>query len=55
MESLNLGTSTGIVLSHIGQQRLRFVYAHKKVRFRSKGLGTLKMKSWQDFIRPVSL
>ena len=50
VESLNLGTSTGIVLSYIGYQRLKFVYAHEKVRFKPKGIKQLKMKSWQDFL-----
>ena len=50
VESLNLGTSTGIVLSYISYQRLKFVYSHNKVRFRSRGFGKLKMQSWQDFI-----
>ncbi|MDO8741638.1 MAG: RNA methyltransferase [Candidatus Roizmanbacteria bacterium] len=50
VESLNLGTSTGIILSYIGYQRLKFVYSHEKVRFKPKGLKQLKMKSWQDFL-----
>ena len=50
VESLNLGTSTGIILSYIGYQRLKYVYTHKKVRFKPKGLKNLKMRSWQDFI-----
>jgi len=53
VESLNLGTSTGIVLSYIGYQRLKFVYSHEKVRFKPKGLKQLKMKSWQDFLNLV--
>lgn len=53
VESLNLGTSTGIVLSYISYQRLKFVYSHKKVRFRPKGLANLKMRSWKDFIKPA--
>ena len=52
VESLNLGTSTGIILSYISYQRLQFVYSHNKVRFKPKGLGKLKMKSWNDFIDP---
>lgn len=52
VESLNLGTSTGIILSYIGYQRLKFVYSHNKVDFKPKGLGKLKMKSWKDFIEP---
>ena len=50
VESLNLGTSTGIILSYIGYQRLKFVYSHGKVRFKPRGVATLKMKSWQDFL-----
>ena len=50
VESLNLGTSTGIVLSYIGYQRLKFVYSHRKVRFKPKGLAKLKMRSWKDFL-----
>ncbi len=52
VESLNLGTSTGIVLSYISYQRLKFVYEHNKIHFKPKGFGKLKMKSWQDFIDP---
>ncbi|NQU84109.1 MAG: RNA methyltransferase [Parcubacteria group bacterium] len=51
VESLNLGTSTGIILSYIGYQRLKFVYSHRKVRFKPRGLEKLKMRSWQDFLR----
>ncbi len=50
VESLNLGTSTGIILSYIGYQRLKFVYSHEKVRFKPKGLSKIKMRSWQDFL-----
>lgn len=50
VESLNLGTSTGIILSYVGYQRLKFVYSHKKVRFKPKGIAGLKMRSWQDFL-----
>lgn len=50
VESLNLGTSSGIVLSYIGYQRLKFIYSHKKVHFKPKGLANLKMCSWRDFI-----
>jgi tRNA (guanosine-2'-O-)-methyltransferase len=52
VESLNLGTSTGIILSYLSYYRLKFVYAHNKVRFKPRGLGVLKMKSWFDFINP---
>ncbi|MBI4029549.1 MAG: RNA methyltransferase [Candidatus Blackburnbacteria bacterium] len=50
VESLNLGTSTGVILSYISHQRLKFVYSHNKVRFKPRGFGKLKMQSWQDFI-----
>lgn len=50
VESLNLGTSTGIILSYIGYQRLKFVYSRGKVRFKPKGIVKLKMRSWQDFL-----
>lgn len=49
VESLNLGTSTGIILSYIGYQRLKFVYSHKKAQFKPSGLSKLKMRSWRDF------
>lgn len=49
VESLNLGTSTGIVLSYISYQRLKYVYKHKKVRFKPKGLANIKMRSWKEF------
>lgn len=52
VESLNLGTSTGIILSYISYQRLKFVYSHSRVRFKSKGFGKLKAQSWQRFINP---
>lgn len=51
VESLNLGTSTGIILSFISYQRLKFVYSHKKVRFKPRGLEKLKMKSWEEFFK----
>jgi tRNA (guanosine-2'-O-)-methyltransferase len=52
VESLNLGTSTGVVLSYISYQRLKFVYSHNKVRFKPRGLVGLMMRSWRDFISP---
>lgn len=52
VESLNLGTSTGIILSYIGYQRLKFVYLHNKVHFKPRGIAKLKMRSWHDFIDP---
>lgn len=52
VESLNLGTSTGIILSYIGYQRLKFVYDNQKVRFKPKGIADQKMQSWEDFINP---
>ncbi len=50
VESLNLGTSAGIVLSYVGYQRLRFAYSHEKVKFKSKGESIEKMKSWESFL-----
>jgi len=52
VESLNLGTSTGIILSYIGYQRLRFVYENKKVQFQPKSITGVKMRSWKEFINP---
>lgn len=52
VESLNLGTSTGIILSYIGYQRLKYVYSHKKAHFKPKGIAKLKMRSWRDFLSP---
>ena len=52
VESLNLGTSTGIVLSYISYQRLRFVFENSKVRFKPSGLRSGKMRSWPAFIDP---
>ncbi len=52
VESLNLGTSTGIILSYIGYQRLKFVYEHNKVRFKPKSIAGSKMQSWEQFINP---
>lgn len=45
VESLNLGTSSGIILSFIGYQRLNFVYEHKKLRIKPKGLAKLKLRT----------
>lgn len=52
VESLNLGTSTGIILSYISYQRLRFVFENDKVRFKPSGARSVKMRSWSDFIDP---
>lgn len=52
VESLNLGTSTGIILSYISYQRLRFVFERSKVRFKPSGARNQKMRSWSDFIDP---
>lgn len=51
VESLNLGTSTGIILSYIGYQRLRYVYDNHKVKFTPKSIKALKMESWEKFIK----
>lgn len=50
VESLNLGTSTGIILSYIGYQRLKFVYSHGKVQIKPKSRTKAKMHSWEDFL-----
>lgn len=52
VESLNLGTSTGIVLSYISYQRLKFIYENNKATFQSKSIKASKMQSWEDFIKP---
>jgi tRNA (guanosine-2'-O-)-methyltransferase len=52
VESLNLGTSTGIILSYISYQRLQFIYLNKKARFTPKSMALQKMRSWHDFIKP---
>lgn len=52
VESLNLGTSTGIILSYIGYQRLRFIFDNNKARFKPKGVASKKMESWEEFIKP---
>lgn len=52
VESLNLGTSTGIVLSYVSYQRLRFIYDNKKATFKPKSIAASKMKSWEEFIKP---
>lgn len=54
VESLNLGTSTGIILSYIGYQRLRFVFDHKKTKFKPRGLFMSKLVSWKKFLSPNS-
>ena len=50
VESLNLGTSTGIILSYISYQRLEYVFANQKARFKPKGIAEQKMRSWHNFI-----
>ncbi len=52
VESLNLGTSTGIILSYISYQRLRFIYDNNKAQFKPKGIAPEKMESWEEFIKP---
>jgi tRNA (guanosine-2'-O-)-methyltransferase len=52
VESLNLGTSTGIVLSYIGYQRLKFIYENNKATFKPKSIAASKMQSWEEFIKP---
>ena len=46
VESLNLGTSTGIILSYISYQRLGYIYENKKVKSK------LLDKPWSEFINP---
>lgn len=48
VESLNLGTSTGIILSYIGHQRLEYVFSHGKVRYKPHGLAKLRMSQSLD-------
>ena len=50
VESLNLGTSTGIILSYIGYRRLKFVYSHGKAQIKPKSKAKTKMRSWGDFL-----
>jgi tRNA (guanosine-2'-O-)-methyltransferase len=52
VESLNLGTSTGIILSYISYQRLKYVYDNHRVKFKPKSIAASKMKSWEAFINP---
>lgn len=52
VESLNLGTSTGIILSYVSYQRLGYVFKNQKVRFKPKSMASTKMKSWDTFINP---
>ncbi len=49
VESLNLGTSTGIVLSYISHQRLEFVFKNKKIRKGPVGLRAILLSSWDRF------
>jgi tRNA (guanosine-2'-O-)-methyltransferase len=53
VESLNLGTSTGIILGFISYQRLKFVFEHKKAKIKPASKVSQLMKSWRDFIDPV--
>ena len=52
VESLNLGTSTGIILGYISYQRLRYIFDNKKARFKPKSVASQKMESWDEFIKP---
>jgi tRNA (guanosine-2'-O-)-methyltransferase len=52
VESLNLGTSTGIILSYISYQRLKFIYENNKATFKPKSIAASKMQSWEEFIKP---
>lgn len=55
VESLNLGTSTGIVLSYIREKRLKQVFKKKKVKIKPKGLKKLLTSSWEKFSKPTKL
>jgi hypothetical protein len=48
VESLNLGTSTGIVLSYISYQRLKFIYENNEATFKPKSTKASKMQSWES-------
>lgn len=52
VESLNLGTSTGIILSYISYQRLRYIFENKKARFANNDIKAQKMRSWREFMKP---
>jgi tRNA (guanosine-2'-O-)-methyltransferase len=52
VESLNLGTSTGIILSYISYQRLKYIYENNKATFKPKSIAASKMESWEEFIKP---
>jgi tRNA (guanosine-2'-O-)-methyltransferase len=52
VESLNLGTSTGIILSYISYQRLKYIYENDKATFKPKSIAASKMQSWHEFIKP---
>lgn len=52
VESLNLGTSTGVILSYISYQRLRYIFENNKTRFKPKSVAKQKMQSWGEFIKP---
>lgn len=51
VESLNLGTSTGIVLSFVSYQRLEFVFKNKKIEKGPIGLRSLLLSSWERFMK----
>jgi len=50
VESLNLATSTGIVLSFISYQRLKFIFTHSQNRFKPKGFAKLITRSCHNFL-----
>lgn len=52
VESLNLGTSTGIILSYISYQRLRYVFDNKKTSLKPRGKFEQNVETWDDFIDP---
>lgn len=49
VESLNLGTSTGIILSYIGYQRLKHFFNKGRLYSKPKGLARIKMSTWKNF------
>lgn len=50
VESLNLATSTGIILSFISYQRLKFIFTHSQNRFKPQGFAKLITRSWHNFL-----
>ena len=55
VESLNLGTSSGIVLSYIAYHRLKYIYVHNKAKFRNNEDKQKLTKSWSAFSKNNNL